>query len=125
MISKENTELINKFNNFINTQNIIGMQKLMTVDHIFIDSENNIVRSKENCLKAWDKFFKLFPDYKNVFVTMMEKGSSIIIEGYSTCSEVKLNGKAIWSTKIINNKIAEWRVYEDSPDNRKKLNLGY
>ncbi len=110
MISKEYTDLINKFNKFINSQNIEGLSELMTDDHIFIDSENNIVRSKENCLKAWNKFFKLFPDYKNVFVSMMEKESIILIEGYSSCSDAKLNGQAIWSVKIINDKIAEWRV---------------
>ena len=123
MIAQHKINLVNQFNDFINNQNLDGLSGLMTTDHTFIDSENNKIAGKYNCLKAWKEFFSSFPYYINVFTSTTENKNLIVITGYSVCSDKRLNGQAIWSAKIRNDKIAEWRVYKNSPETRKELNI--
>lgn len=112
-----------KFNDCINDRDIKRLARLMAVDHRFIDSEGNTDSGKANCLKAWTGFFKQFPDYQNVFTVIVENDQQVNIAGYSTCSVEILAGAALWSARITDGKVAVWRVYTDTPDNRKLLNL--
>jgi hypothetical protein len=52
------------------------------------------------------------------------RGDLVVIVGKSTCSnEEKLNTNALWSARIRNDKVSEWQVYEDNPENRKRLQI--
>lgn len=102
-----------QFNDCINNRNIDGLAQLMKDDHTFIDTADRTVHGKQNCLSAWREFFRLFPDYKNIFKTVKAKGSFVTMIGHSTCSDQRLEGPALWTAKIIDEKVAEWRVYED------------
>lgn len=44
--------------------------------------------------------------------------------GRSRCSEPALDGPAIWAAIVRDARVAEWRVYVDSDDNRRTLGLG-
>lgn len=63
----EQKAIVFQFNERINEQNIDGLETLMTEDHVFIDSGNNVIHGKEKSLEAWRRFFELFPDYRNIF----------------------------------------------------------
>jgi hypothetical protein len=39
------------------------------------------------------------------------------------CSDVRLDGPALWTAKARDSKLAEWRVYEDTPANRHMLGI--
>ena len=113
-----------QFNNCINNQNLVGLVDLMTDDHLFIDSANNSVVGKLNNKENWNKFFDLFPDYQNIFEVINSKISTVIMQGYSVCSDDRLdNLRAIWVAQIIDNKVKEWRIYLDTKENRRKLGL--
>jgi hypothetical protein len=44
--------------------------------------------------------------------------------GYFTCSNCEsLNGPAIWTAKVENDLVSEWRVYLDTSKNRKTLDI--
>jgi ketosteroid isomerase-like protein len=114
---------IASFNECITRRDIDGLSNLMTKDHVFIDAANNVISGKERCLSAWRGFFAAFPDYRNVFQQLSLDGNEAIIVGYSVCSDSRLAGPALWTAKIEGAQIAEWRVYEDTPENRAILNL--
>jgi ketosteroid isomerase-like protein len=116
-------KIVTEFNNCINSQNLEGIGSIMTDDHSFIDTENSIINGKEKCLKAWDGFFKAFPDYKNAFTKIQADGNFAVIVGHSKCSQKILDGPALWTAKVENGKIREWRVYKDTMENRKLLNI--
>lgn len=120
---EEDKDIVFQFNEYINKQNIDGLATLMTDDHAFIDSGNNILHGKENVMEAWKGFFELFPDYRNVFENLEPHNGLVVIVGHSVCSDKRLNGPALWTAKIKNNKVSEWRVYADTPENRKQLNI--
>jgi len=119
-------EVATKFNDCINNQDIDGLANFMTENHTLIvhtSSEKRTDSGKEKCIEAWKEFFKSFPDYKNVFENVIVRDNLVIITGHSVCSFEPLDGPAIWVAKIEDGKIKEWMVYDDSPENRKKLSI--
>ena len=112
-----------QFNSYINDRDIDGLAQLMTDDHTFIDTVDSTVHGKQSCLAGWREFFRLFPDYKNIFETVKAKGTFVIMIGHSTCADQRLEGPALWTAKIRDEKVAAWRVYEDTADNRQRLRI--
>ena len=112
-----------QFNQCIITQNIRQISDLMTEDHRFIDRAGKVVRGKENMIRAWVKFFELFPEYQNTFERVETHNNDVILYGYATWKEGEAPDHAIWTATIENDLVAEWRIYEDTEDNKKKFNL--
>ena len=111
------------FNDHINNRDLAGLAILMTDDHTFIDTAGHAIRGKPACLDAWRGFFTSFPDYRNVFDRLVLEDTRVVVVGRSSCSDVRLDGPALWVAKASDDKIAEWRVYEDTPTNRRLLGI--
>ena len=111
-----------QFNDCINDQNLDGLVNLMTDNHVFIDSANNHIIGISSNKENWQNFFDLFPDYRNIFEVVSSTDSTVIMQGYSVCSNNILNNvRAIWVARINCDKLEEWRVYLDNEENRKKF----
>ena len=110
-----------QFNEYINNQDIEGLTSLMTEDHIFIDRAGDHYR---NMVNGWKEFFDNFPTYKNFFTRVESRGNLVILIGYAKWSKDSLEeDHAIWSARIENDLVAEWRIYEDTEENRNKFRL--
>lgn len=114
-------ETVTAFNNAINVRDIEALGALMAEGHVFVDSGNQTFAGKAQSLGVWKGFFEMFPDYRNHFEHIEEKGGEVLITGHSTCSHPELNGKALWRAKVLDGKVALWQVYEDTEENRKLL----
>jgi hypothetical protein len=79
------------------------------------------VSGRAAAVAAWSSFFNAFPDYRNVFEEL--KVTDAIVAVHSVCSEPRLNGPALWRAIVTHGKVAQWRVYEDTAENR--LALGF
>ncbi|MFX1250262.1 MAG: nuclear transport factor 2 family protein [Promethearchaeota archaeon] len=112
-----------QFNEYINNQDIKGLSNLMTEDHTFIDRKGEVDKGKESMTKGWINFFSEFPDYKNNFHRVESRGDLVILIGYAYWSEKNPYDPAIWTAKIENDLVAEWRIYHESEETRKKLNI--
>ena len=100
------------------------LSELMTDRHAFIDSDDKVLAGKNEVLKAWTGFFDAFPDYRNDWWNVIPIGSTLIAVGRSVCSsEPALDGPAIWTARTVGDKVSEWRVYEDTPANRRRLGV--
>jgi ketosteroid isomerase-like protein len=115
--------VVERFNACINARDVDGLGDRMTDDHQFVDTAGATERGKAHCLDVWRGFFEQFPDYRNTFTSMQTRQDTVIVVGFSTCSIEVLSGAAIWSAKVRQNKIAEWRVYHDVPTHRVRLGL--
>jgi ketosteroid isomerase-like protein len=112
------------FNDAITRRDLAALSRLMTDDHAFIDSDDTVVSGKDEVLKAWKGFFAAFPDYRNVWSSVTSADGVLIAVGRSVCaSEPRLDGPAIWTAKTRGERVAEWRVYDDTPENRTRLSL--
>jgi ketosteroid isomerase-like protein len=112
------------FNDAINRRDLDALGRLMTDRHAFIDSGGSVLAGKAEVLKAWEGFFRSFPDYRNEWSRTLPAGDTLIALGRSVCStEPALEGPAIWTARTIGGKVSEWRVYEDTPANRDALGI--
>lgn len=119
----ERTELVRVFNEQINTRNLEGLLSCMSEAHRFVDTAGRAFEGKQRAAEAWKGFFELFPDYRNHFEKLIEQEGRVVVIGHSTCSEKSLEGKGLWEVEFDEDKIAKWRVYEDTPENRKLLGV--
>jgi ketosteroid isomerase-like protein len=112
-----------EFNDAINFQSVADRAELMTDDHRFVDSAGQVVEGKAACLDAWTGFFAAYPDYRNEFENVVVRDRVVTIRGRSVCSVPELDGPALWSARVADGKVSEWRVHEDNAANRGALNL--
>jgi ketosteroid isomerase-like protein len=113
-----------RFNDCINSQDADGLASLMTPDHRFIDSARNQTVGRDAMRTGWQSFFDAWPVYRNEFHDAFRSGSQIIVVGRSHCSDPALDGPAIWTATVEEGLVAEWRVWEDTPQNRKAAGIG-
>ncbi len=95
----------------------------MTEDHVFVDRENNTTRSKKAMLASWIRFFEMVPHYKNTFDRIQSKGDTAVILGSAYWSEENQHDPVIWTATVRDDLIAEWRIYDDTKENREKFGL--
>jgi len=112
-----------QFNEHINNQDIKALSGLMTDSHTFIDREDEVTRGKEPMTKGWIEFFRSFPDYRNIFTRVESQDNLVILIGYATWSNGTQPDHGLWTARIENDLVAEWRIYADTEENRKRLNI--
>jgi len=116
--------IVIKFNEAINNRDAETLSTLMTDDHVFVDSAGQSFKGREKAIETWQGFFEAFPDYKNHFNILIEEDDLVVITGRSSCSnEPMLDGPALWTAKVQDGKVSEWRVYDDTQKNRKHLRV--
>lgn len=116
-------EIVLAFNEMINSRNLEGLASMMTDDHTFIDSSDEVQAGKKYMVAGWKDFFESYPDYRNHFSFIDTREDQVYILGYSTCSYEPLDGPAIWTARVEGGQVAEWRVYLDTDENRRDLEL--
>lgn len=112
-----------QFNEYINKQDIEKLSCLMSDDHTFIDRSGKIDKGKESMTGGWIEFFKSFPGYRNTFTRVESRGDLVVLVGYAYWSDENKYDPAIWTAKIENDLVAEWRIYEDTEENREKFGI--
>ena len=112
-----------KFNEKINARDLEGLVELMTEDHTFIDIPGEVSKGKDVMKAGWHEFFTAYPDYRNIFTRVQVDKGFVVMVGYSTCSYDPLDGPALWSAKVREGRVSEWRVYEDTDQNRRNLKI--
>ncbi|WP_404961254.1 nuclear transport factor 2 family protein [Streptomyces sp. 147326] len=117
----EPTSVVVRFNDCINRRDLGGLAGLMPPDHTFVDTRGAVVSGRESCLEAWRGFFASFPDYRNAFASLTAREDVVTVVGHSVCSEPGLEGPALWTARIRDGQVVEWRVHEDTPDVRRRL----
>ena len=112
-----------EFNECITRHDVGGLSALMSEDHLFVDREGNSELSREKMTGGWSEFFKMFPVYKNTFVRVESRDDLVIMIGYAYWNESNAHDPAIWTAKIADDLVAEWRIYYDTAENRRKFGI--
>jgi ketosteroid isomerase-like protein len=112
------------FSECINRRDIEGLSGLMTDDHTFIDRTNEVDKGKESMTRGWMRFFDGFPEYRNTFARVESGEDLVILLGYAAWTRGGEPDHAIWTARIRDDLVAEWRIYEDTEENRAALGVG-
>ncbi|MFC2124627.1 nuclear transport factor 2 family protein [Bacteroidota bacterium] len=123
MISEDPISITQAFNDCINNQDIEGLSDLMAESHTFIDRAGESHGPKSQMVEGWKHFFQMFPDYRNTFEKAQTAGNQVFIQGFAYWSEEEPYDPVIWTAILQDNLVSEWRIYEDTPENRKKFKL--
>lgn len=109
------------FNDCITRHDVDGISALMSEDHLFVDREGRADSSRRSMTRGWEEFFLAFPNYRNTFLRIESKGDLVIMLGYAYWDEGNRHDPAIWVARIAGGLVAEWRIYYDTEENRKKF----
>jgi hypothetical protein len=123
MGSQKKISIVNLFNGYINNQDFDGLSSLMTENHTFIDRDGSAHGPKSHMIDGWKEFFKGFPNYRNIFEKITVSDKLVSVLGFAYWSEEYPYDPVIWTAIVNNNLISEWRVHEDTPENRTKFGL--
>ena len=111
------------FNECINNRDIQGLTQLMTEDYILILRDGQVVAGKDANVKSWTQFFEMCPVYKNTFDRIESRANQVIILGHAYWNEKQPYDPGIWTARIEGDRVAEWRLYDDTANNRADLGL--
>lgn len=119
----EQIQIILKFIEQINVHNVDGLCDLVSIDHHFIDALGSTVEGREQIRKAWTEYFRMIPDYHIACDEILERNNIVAAFGTAggtycphgaAVDENKWVVPAAWRAKVVDNLIAEWRVYADN-----------
>ena len=106
------------FNTCINDGDLDGIAALMAPDHTFVDSSGAGERGRDAVVAAWSRFFDRFPDYRNVFEAIDVRDDLVVVTGRSECPVEALDGPAIWTARVRDGLVTEWRGPAGTPPGR-------
>lgn len=115
--------IVAAFHACVNGRDIDGIAALMANDYTFIDAAGTIERGRSAGIAAWTRFFEGFPDYRNIVDTTVVQADRVVMSGHSVCSVAALRGRALWSARVRDGTVVEWRVDDDTPENRRQLGV--
>jgi ketosteroid isomerase-like protein len=100
-----------------------GLCRLMTPDHLFVDSLGIEVRGREPMREGWRAYFGMVPDYHIAVTDHLESGPVTALFGraggtYSPDGRMLTQNRwetpAAWKAVVRDGLIAEWWVYADN-----------
>jgi ketosteroid isomerase-like protein len=116
-------ETVLAFFEAINRHDADQLAKLMTEDHVFIDSLGNSVRGREKMRAGWVAYFDMCPDYRVSHEDIFRNGNTVAAFG-SAGGTIRVNGElllenkwqspAAWRVVVHGGLIQEFRVYADN-----------
>jgi ketosteroid isomerase-like protein len=116
-------EVVLKFEERINSHSAEAVCSLLAPDSVFIDSLGNKMAGPEKLRAAWERYFKMVPDYLISHTEVFNQGETVAMFGmvqgtYSKDGRiVKENfwkAPAAWRAVVRDGKIAVWQVYVDN-----------
>jgi len=116
-------ETVLRFLECINEHDADKLAKLMTEDHVFIDSLGQRVRGREKMRAGWRDYYAFCPDYSVSHEEIFQNGNKVGAFG-SAGGTIANNGKlppenqwrtcAAWLAVVEDGLVKEWRVYADN-----------
>ena len=116
-------QVVEQFVDQINTHSVDGIVRLMTDDHLFVDSLGHAIRGREATRRAWAAYFEWMPDYRIHVENMLERDHVVALFGRASGTyavggalhhENRWEIPAAWRVVVRDGLAAEWQVYADN-----------
>ena len=123
-------DIVLKFVEQINSQNVDGLCELMSEQHRFVDALGTVIEGREQMRKAWAGYFKMVPDYQLSCAEIIERGNVAAAFGsaggtYTPKGQLFEENRwlvpAAWRVEVSDNLVSEWRVYTDNEPIRRLM----
>jgi ketosteroid isomerase-like protein len=116
----------------INAHDVVGLSKLMTDDHVFIDALDNRGVGCHAMRAGWKQYFALVSDYWIKVDTVLQEDGTVALFGraggtYAGSIPKGQSGRwevpAAWLAEVRDGRVAMWRVYADNLSMRRLMGL--
>jgi ketosteroid isomerase-like protein len=124
------TEIAQKFVKAINAHDTDGLMKLMSSDHVFVDSLGTSAPASA-MRSGWRGYFTMVPDYwirvdqivseGNVIILLGSAGGTFVPKDGTMKPENKWETPVAWRALVKEGRVAEWRIYCDNEPIREKM----
>jgi ketosteroid isomerase-like protein len=130
MTTLRTSDIILAFVEAINRHDVDRLCRMMTDDHLFIDSLGEAMRGKDAMRGAWTAYFLMVPDYSIVFEEVLEKGETAAVFGTAQGTyavEGPLRAENAWRIPfaarggVRDGLVAQWQVYADNEPVRRLM----
>ena len=107
----------------INEHDLVGLNELMTDDHVFIDALDTRVVGRAAMCSGWEQYFTLVPDYwikvdrtlqDDRVVALFGAAGGTYAGGGSGGRKGRWVVPAAWLAETRDDQVAMWRVYADN-----------
>jgi ketosteroid isomerase-like protein len=124
------TGIAKNFVDAINAHDVDALTKLISSDHVLVDSLGNKFPAS-SVRSGWQQYFTMVPDYwlevdqiasdGNVIFLCGSAGGTFTPKGGTIKPENRWKTPAVWRAVIKIGKVAEWQVYCDNEPIREKM----
>ncbi len=115
-MSAEST--VRAFVDRINCHDVSGIVLLCTRDHVFTDSLGATTAGAEELTRAWQGYFRLFPDYHASVESLAVARNVVLLSGWASGSlsgqKARWRTPAAWRAEVSGNLVSRWQVYADN-----------
>ena len=117
------TEVVLEFAQAINRHDVETLCRLMTDDHLFVDTGGAQYRGRETMRSGWQAYFSMVPDYTIEVQETVTDGPVVIAVGtaggtYSPDGRLnpadKWSTPAAWHAVVANGLVSVWQVFADN-----------
>ncbi|NIP67467.1 DUF4440 domain-containing protein [Candidatus Bathyarchaeota archaeon] len=109
-----------KFVEVINAGDSEGLVKLQAEDFTLIDMAGDVSRGRD----GWEDYFSAYPKYRIQVDHVLMSGDRVAIVGKTTGShvppEIEEKETVIWTAEIRDGLVAEWQIYSDIEEAKKR-----
>ena len=118
-----NTEVVLAFVNAINRHDVEELCKLMTDDHLFVDTGGGQYRGRETMRSGWLGYFSMVPDYTIEVQEAAADGPVVFVVGtargtYSPHGNLdpadQWSTPGAWRAVVASGHVAVWQVFADN-----------
>jgi uncharacterized protein (TIGR02246 family) len=104
----------------INARDADGLVRLMTEDHVFVDSDGTEHRGRERMRKEWRDYFHMVPDYRIDVKETFFQGDTAVLVGVAQGTfaqagvlkpENHWSVPAAWRVVVREERVAVWQLY--------------
>ena len=115
-------EAANAFMAAINSHSPDAISRLMTEDHVFVDSGGAAVSGRAAMAEGWAGYFRMFPDYAIRAESVMADGDLVAVFGSASGTyngkrglvpENRIAMPAAWKAVVHKGRVKHWQVYAD------------
>jgi hypothetical protein len=114
----------------INRGDLEGLIELMAADHTFVDLAGDVEEGRDSMRNGWASYFSAFPEYMIPVSELYRVEDAVLLVGRTTGSHLRLPRQVefqeslIRASRIVDDLVAEWRIYHGTDDVRRALGVG-
>lgn len=115
MASREE-QLVTRFIEAINAQDLAALVALISHDHQFIDSLGRVIAGADAVREAWRRYFEFCPDYWLEAQHVFREGERVAVFGVAggTVRQNAWRTPAAWLACVGGARLSSWQVFADN-----------